>query len=301
MPQDCALCKRPFEPKEQSHIVSAFVYRWLKSTSVTGFMRFGRSMNVRAQDGIKDYFLCDACEDRLSSWESVFATEIFYPFVENDSVCVDYGEDILKFAVSASWRVLAYGKQKDRLKHFRGRHERALSSALETWRSYLLGTTDDIGRHEIHLLPFSGVVDYSGDYIPPNFNRYLRRAVEIDTVVSDDEAVTYCKLGPLILIGLIQYPDPNHWENTKIQKSGRLGPCKTSCPAQYQHYMFKRSARMQELQEGLSQKQLDVIKQSYERNLAKLETSETIRATIADLELRFRRGEFDSEGNEKCN
>jgi hypothetical protein len=291
--QDCALCRCAFEPKEQSHIVSAFVYRWLKSTSVTGFMRFGRSMNVRAQDGIKDYFLCEACEDRLNPWERVFAQDLFYPFVGNSSVSIEYGEDILKFAVSASWRVLAYAKQKGRLNHFRGRHERAINESLETWSSYLLGTVDHIGRHEIHLLPFSGVVEYSGDDIPPNFNRYLRRAVEIDTVVSDHEAVTYCKLGPLILIGLIEYPDPSHWENTKIQKSGRFGPCTTSCPAQYRDYMFKRSARLKELEKGLSAKQLDVIEQSYAKNSAKFEGSETIQATISDLELRFRRGEFE--------
>ena len=170
--------------------MSAFVYRWLKSTSLTGFMRYGRNMNVRAQDGIKDHFLCEACEDRLSPWENTFARELFYPFVENSAFSLRYGEEILRFAVSASWRVLAYAKQKGRLKHFRGRHERAIDESLETWSSYLLGTADDIGRHEIHLLPFAGVVEYSGSKIPPNFNRYLRRAVEIDTVVSDHEAVT---------------------------------------------------------------------------------------------------------------
>jgi hypothetical protein len=179
-------------------------------------MRYGPSMNRRAQDGIKDYFLCEACEDRFSHYEDTFAKEVFYPFVENDSVCVDYGENVLKFAISASWRVLAYSEAMDRLKHFRGRHQNAILETLETWRSYLLGTADDIGRHEIHLLPFSGVVDYSGPDIPPNFNRYLRRAVAIDTVVSDHEAVTYCKLGPLILFGFIEYPDPSHWETRKF-------------------------------------------------------------------------------------
>lgn len=287
--QDCALCRSPFEPKELSHIVSAFAYRWLKSSSVTGFMRFGPNMNRRAQDGIKDYFLCEACEDRFSQYEDAFAKNIFHPFVENDSVCVEYGPDILKFAVSASWRVLAYSKEKRGLKHFRGRHHNAVLDALETWRSYLLDTVDGIGRHEIHLLPFSGVIDYSGPNIPTNFNRYLRRTIEIDTVVSDDEAITYCKLGPLILIGLIEYPDPRHWENTKIDQSGRFGPCTTSCPVQYREYMFKRSARMQQLQADLSERQRDAIQRSYSKNSARLESSDTIRATVQDLELQLRR------------
>jgi hypothetical protein len=258
-------------------------------------MRYGPSMNRRVQDGTKDYFLCEDCEDRFSHYENTFAKELFYPFVENSSVSVDYGEDILKFAVSASWRVLAYSRRKDRLKHFRGRHERAVTAALASWGDYLLGTTDDIGRNEIHLLPFSGVVKYSGPDIPSNFNRYLRRAVEIDTVVSDHEAVTYRKLGPLILIGLIEYPDPNHWKNTKIHRSGRFGPCTTSCPIQYQNYMFKRSDRMRELEALLSKRQLETIKQSYANNPSKIETSETIGATTSDIALQFRQGRLAND------
>jgi hypothetical protein len=66
----CRLCHQEFVPKEKSHIVSAFVYRWLKNSSGTGFLRFGPKINQRVQDGIKDYFLCESCEwlaDRVNS------------------------------------------------------------------------------------------------------------------------------------------------------------------------------------------------------------------------------------------
>src|SRR5437870_11113771 len=102
----CALCVLIFEPQELSHIVSAFVYRWLKESSATGFLRFGLKMNQRTQDGLKDYFLCPACEDRFQTNEDLFSKKIFYPYVRDNSVCVDYGEYTLKFAVSASWCVL---------------------------------------------------------------------------------------------------------------------------------------------------------------------------------------------------
>jgi len=291
--QPCALCHTPFEPKELSHIVPAFAYRWLKSTSVTGFMRYGPSVNRRVQDGIKDYFLCESCEDRFSSYEDAFARQFFYPFVENNSACLEYGEGILRFAVSASWRVLAYAREKSRLKHFRGRHESAITESLEAWRAYLLGATNDIGNHEIHLLPFCGVIDYSGDNVPPNLNRYLRRTIEIDTVVSDQEAVTYCKLGPLILIGLVAYPDLTHWQNTKIEKSGHFGPGQTSCPGQYRDYIFKRSVRLQELEAQLSERQLSQIEQSYVVNEEKFEGSDTIQSTMLDLELQLRKTRLD--------
>jgi hypothetical protein len=293
--QSCALCNRLFAPMERSHIVSKFVYQWLKDTSVTGFMRFGPQVNRRDQDGIKDYFLCKQCEDRFSAFETSFAREVFHPFTQDNSICVDYNENVLKFAVSESWRILAYIKQKRGLPHFRGRHESAVAETLSTWRNYLLGLVGDIGRHEIHLLPFCGVVDCTGADVPPNLNRYLRRAVEIDVTVSDAAAFTYCKLGPLILIGLIEYPDVTHWENTKIGKSGRLAPGVSVSPMLVRDYVFKRSQRLQELESCLSNRQLHTIEQSYRKNAQKFERSETLHAALLDLELQSRRQPTQSE------
>jgi hypothetical protein len=87
-------------------------------------------------------------------------------------------------------------------------------------------------------------VDHSANDVPQGINRYLRRIVQIDTGVSDYEAFTYCKLGPMILIGLIDYPDLNHWQNTKIAKKGCFGPGRTVVPGQYQQYIFKACRRM---------------------------------------------------------
>jgi hypothetical protein len=286
--RNCALCGAQFAPIEQSHIVPRFVYQWLKDTSATGFMRYGRQMNKRHQDGIKDYFLCARCEDRLGFYESAFAKEIFHPFTQNNFVCVDYDENTLKFAVSATWRVLAYMKEKQGLRHFRGRHESAVTETLSTWRSYLLGLGSDIGAHEVHLLPFCGVIDFSGSDGPSNLNRYLRRAVEIDVTVSDEAAFTYCKLGPLILIGLIQYPDLGHWENTRLEKNGHLGPRVSGSPGLLRDYIFKRSERMQELESSLSERQLRKIEQSYRKNAQRLEGSDTMFAAALDLQLELR-------------
>ena len=252
-------------------------------------MRYGRQMNRRHQDGIKDYFLCTRCEDRLGVYESAFASEIFHPFTQDNSVCVDYGENTLKFGVSASWRVLAYMKEKQGLRHFRGRHESAVIETLSMWRNYLLSIGNDIGTHEIHLLPFCGVIDCFGSDVPPNLNRYLRRAVEIDVTVSDETAFTYCKLGPMILIGLIQYPELAHWENTRIDKSGQLRPRLSASPALLRDYIFKRSARMEELESNLSERQLRRIERSYRKNAQRFEGSDTQYTALLDLRLKTTR------------
>ena len=284
----CRLCSAVFQPTELSHIVSSFAYRWLKESSATGFMRFGPKMNQRTQDGLKDYFLCPICEDRFSLHEDMFAKKIFYPYVNDNSVCVNYEEYALKFAASASWRVLAYHLEKRGLSHFRGRHQKAVCDTLRTWRDYLLDKRDNIGAHEIHLLPFCGIVNHRSSDVPDGINRYLRRGVEIDVGVSDDEAFTYCKLGPLILIGLIEYPDLGHWQNTKISKRGRFGPGRTVVPGQYGEFIFKRCRRMLELERNISARQLALIKRSYEERIDQWENSDTYNATLLDIELQMR-------------
>src|SRR3989338_2133962 len=57
----CKLCGINDE-LQNSHIIPSFIYRWLKETSGTGFLRFGQTPNKRVQDGLKDYLLCSSCE-----------------------------------------------------------------------------------------------------------------------------------------------------------------------------------------------------------------------------------------------
>jgi len=284
--QKCALCAVEYAPTELSHIVPKFVYRWLKATSATKFMRFGPKMNQRAQDGIKDYFLCEACEDSFEKHESKFASDIFTPFVQDNCHTADYGEYMLKFAVSVSWRVLAYAQENGLLHHFQGRHAVAVTDTLAIWRDYLLNKTHEIGNHEIHLLPMSGVIDHSSAGVPENINRYLRRAIEINVGVANTGAFTYCKLGPMIFIGLIHYPELAHWQKTKINKSGQFPPMNFTAPAQFMDFIFMRSRRLAELESQLSERQLENIKISYEKNIDCFEQSDTYKTLLMDLKLK---------------
>jgi hypothetical protein len=48
----CRLCGEMKELQE-SHILPGFVYRWMKETSATGYLRFAQQPNLRVQDGVK--------------------------------------------------------------------------------------------------------------------------------------------------------------------------------------------------------------------------------------------------------
>jgi hypothetical protein len=170
----CRLCNLDAELQE-SHIVPAFVYRWQKRTSSTGYLRFGREVNRRVQDGIKPTFLCQECERRLSVWEIQFANSVFAPFHEDAQTAFEYDEWLAKFCVSISWRVLSYMQEFFPETRFDARHGADAKKATSVWADFLFGNRSDLDCFEQHLVPLGEIAEANGR-LPANFQRYLMRA-----------------------------------------------------------------------------------------------------------------------------
>ena len=98
----CAFCNVEDRLRE-SHVLPAFVYRWLRSRSGVGHIRRTDSPNRRVQDGVKLQWLCDDCETLFSGYETAFATKLFYPWQDGTNR-IAYNEWLLSFCVSISWR-----------------------------------------------------------------------------------------------------------------------------------------------------------------------------------------------------
>jgi hypothetical protein len=64
---------------QESHILPSFVYRWMKETSATGYLRFGQQPNLRVQDGVKRHLLCANCEQRFNQWAAILSTPCSLP------------------------------------------------------------------------------------------------------------------------------------------------------------------------------------------------------------------------------
>ena len=133
----CRLCSGGGKLRK-SHIIPSFVYKWLKETSGTGFIRFGYSPNLRTQDGFKLYWLCDECEKLFNSWETEFANTIFHPINKGIDTSFHYGSWLLKFAVSVSWRVLNFFVEEKDLSHFPPILQEKANIALSYWQYFLL-------------------------------------------------------------------------------------------------------------------------------------------------------------------
>src|ERR1700683_5483083 len=143
----CALCDGEGELRD-SHVVPAFVAKWIKETSATGYLRGYQVPNQRMQDLPTTSLLCDECEQRFSVAEKKFAEMIFRPFTDGRSR-FPYQDWLLYFATSLSWRCLASSNGEGLQDH--PEHRAAVDRAKEAWADFLLGRTDNVGPYRFNL------------------------------------------------------------------------------------------------------------------------------------------------------
>lgn len=283
MTEICKLCHNKSK-LEQSHIIPQFLYKWLKETSATGYLRFGRNINKRAQDGFKENLLCSNCEYLLNKWETDFANKIFYPLVNKKNSFFEYGSWFLKFVVSLSWRSLIYNK-KIGLLHFTDIQKQESDLALEVWRKYLLGDIKHLDKYQQHVIPIDIVSNSFMPNMPTNINRYLLRSIDIDLIASESQALVYIKIPYFIFIGGIQF-DPNQWINTKIKTNkGMLGNNKYTIPQSFGDYIIDKAKRVSDIQKKMSKRQKSKIEELILNDLDRVSKSEMFKAMHADVEL----------------
>ena len=156
----------------KSHIIPNFVFKWLKDTSATGVFRPGINSKKRAQDGVKQYLLCDDCEQLFGRWEKKFKDSIFLPLSLGKSNRFQYRAWLLKFAASISWRVLDFGYKQD-LSHISPMHLNKAKEALEAWRKFLLDERPHPDKYQQHILPMDSIEDHNDLNMPTNINSYI--------------------------------------------------------------------------------------------------------------------------------
>jgi hypothetical protein len=88
-----------------SHVIPAFVYRWLKETSATGYLRTAIKPNVRVQDGPRRYWFCRRCEDTMGRHERAFSDSLFPSIVSGAPAPYPHGPWLSRFLASVVLRV----------------------------------------------------------------------------------------------------------------------------------------------------------------------------------------------------
>ncbi len=281
----CRLCDKDRDLRE-SHVIPGFVYKWLKETSGTGFLRFGLEPNKRAQDGYKLYWLCDECEGRLNDWETKFANEIFHPFNKGAIEKAAYGPWLLKFCASVSWRIMNLMLEEHDISHYPETLQDSALKAREIWKEFLLDKREHPDRNEQHFLPLNTIESFTDPNMPSNINRYILRSVDIDAAWGGKSAFVYSKLGRFIILGFIEMPQPRQWVGTKVHvKHGAVGASNYTLPIQFGAYLMDKARRSADIQGRISEKQNKRIEESFRKGMDRATNSESLRAMSEDVRL----------------
>ena len=282
-PRSCELCGCIAE-LQQSHVLPAFVYRWVRETS-PGKLRTVEQPNVRIQDGPTREWLCEACEQRFSNWEKPFAETVFQ-YVHRTSVeqqPVAYREWALKFAASISWRTQLFFRENG-LDHLSTVDRACLSRAADTWRDFLLDRIPHPGEFEQHVLLVDTVEESSGPPISPFLNRYFLRTIQTDLVTSKSMCFTYAKLCRVVIIGFVRMKAPQYWKGTKLHlRTGKIGgDCRI--PELLMHYWNDKANQVAAAMASMSPRQVDKIDLVFANtDPDRMAESETFRAMSADV------------------
>ncbi len=280
----CKLCEKHAILCE-SHIIPSFIFQWLKESSATGHIRYGKILNKRVQDGLKKYLLCEECEQLFSKFEKAFSEKIFQPSCNQKLSKGTYGAWLLKFATSVSWRVLTSLKE-EALSKYPEQHKKAIDHALKVWREFLLDNRPHPEEHEQHILFLGAIKEHSFDELPTNINRYFLRVIEMDAIWTDDTAHVFTKLGHVVLVGFINVPRPKEWVGTKIHvKNGTIVSSQYILPLNFGEYLKGRARNCGGFFNKISQKQANKINKDYSKDSIKAINSETWKALQNDVDM----------------
>ena len=281
----CKLCKKEAD-LELSHFIPKFVGKWVKKTSMTGFLREKNEIDKRAQDLAKEYWLCGECEDLFSTWETLFANNVFYPFVDKEKSVSSYGEWLSKFCASLSWRTLTYIRSKNKNEIKPEEYYRTLDKAEESLSDFIQGKTDNLNQYEQHLFPLERIesTDFSG--MPKNINRYFLRIVAMDIIGNSKNLFVYTKLPSFMLIGFINVEKPKLMRASRIAiKSGKLSPRDYHWPDGFIDYVVEKSNEITELSDKISPMQLTKIEEFIKNNPEKAANSKQFEAFLHDYDM----------------
>jgi len=272
----CALCGKEKELCE-SHFIPKFIFDWIKKTSATGYLRQAINIDRRLQDGTKEKFLCFECENKFSKYENYFAKEFFYPCLNKKKTLFKYNEDLQKFIISISWRLLK--KDLKGFKDFQPEMFEYAKQAEEYWRKILLNDELD-EKYEHHLFLFDYIEDSSVD-LPEKFQWYTMRAADGTIASSKKELFLFVKLPSIFFISSI-FPVSikDYWEDTLVEKRGILGIPQTSQHPGFWDFLKSRVELLNK--DEISEKQSNKIGETALRDLDKIRNSKSFEVWLEE-------------------
>ena len=232
--------------------------------------------------------LCTECELMLSQWEMPFSEKVYHPWCNREAAQITYGSWMLKFATSVSWRALTWYMDYSSVRDTYTESAKAvIAAALQTWKRFLFAEIPNPQEYQQHLILLDSIENATHlERLPPNFNRYLTRGIEINIAHCDDHPLyIYTKMGKVVLLGFLGITHHRQWVGTKLcVKDGRIDG-NITIPSQFGEYLIDRAGCVQQKYAEISERQKENITKTYEADLDRAAASETLRMMAKDVEL----------------
>lgn len=171
VPSKCILCLQD-PPIENSHIVPKFVIKRLKEGSPLQTLVHSNMLNRVFQDGWKEDYLCNGCEQRFSCLEHWFCQNVYDPFLAGAQLSLKYGNELGLFICSLGFRYIRYALDKNPSQPCAPE----LSVMYQNLRTGLLN--DSLANIPAHpytqfLFPITSIGQF-----PPGINTYLFESID---------------------------------------------------------------------------------------------------------------------------
>lgn len=288
----CALCDQE-KALLESHIIPKFVFRWMKRTGGTGYLRGTKNIDVRLQDGFKKRLLCTECELLLNGWETQFANKFFNLAVEDGWPNGTYTSWLSKFFASVVWRAALHMESEALLDDLSEDARKDLVGALSTWKAFILAGRTNPGKNELHLIAVGEFSQLRRQHLPPNWHRYTQRTTEMDYSFNDSGTFSaiHVKMGPVSVFGHIKN-STQRWVGTRVAVNHGNFRFDATLPTSLIDYYIMRAERSREKLSNMSTKQKGVVARTILDNTDRLRTSDFLKVMEQDVNL-FGRDAFN--------
>lgn len=277
----CKLCQEE-KPLQNSHIVPASIYKWLKKTSGTGRIRTIKNLNKPIQDGQKRYMLCRDCEQRFSKNEKKFKERIFLP-VNNPQVSTgfEYDQELYYFVLSVWWRTIQLSISEDE----EIKECKYLPVILECEKELRLFLHEGVFPPNFNkvFLALTGLVE-SAPKEYKMINYYFLRAVDPFIMFDDESCFFALKIPSFWFFGNIVGLDTKSLKPTEINPLGGTYSSEGIILSEphIASFLHERLSLHNDLHEKMSPVQTRKVTEAHIKNLDRFLSSKSYEAWISD-------------------
>lgn len=272
MPSECALCGNKRELRD-SHIIPRFVFKQLKKSGASPFLRGYENPDKRIQD-YNEKLLCPDCEQHLNKFESPVAGYIYHPYQQGDSTSFSHDDWLHRFLISINWRLIHSNLSEwESLSSYK---QKAVEDARDIWHDVILNDEpvykDPFSHHMVLLSDLELRADPSE--LPDRWEFYRDRAIDA-TVAHGAGTYYYVKLPSIAFITCIQPPHIDGFNNTEIAESGLIRTPQR-IPAHIEEFLIQRGTLA--LERSASEQSQEKILDRMLKNPEKVLESDSFRA-----------------------